>query len=76
MSHIANSNASITRQISLFESKYNKIGTLVNASFSTQNASFTSFVSQNGSNFLLSLLSLNKLLNRLVIRKNFMMNLL
>jgi hypothetical protein len=76
MPHIANPDASVTRQIGLLGSKCNRTGALVNASFSTRNASFAGSVSQKGLDFLLSLLPLSKSLNGLAIRENFAMNLL
>jgi hypothetical protein len=76
MLHIANPDTSITSRIGLLKLKCNKMDTLINASFSTQNASFAGSVSRKGPDFLSSLLLLSKLLNELAICKNFVMNLL
>jgi hypothetical protein len=76
MPHIANPDASVTRRIGLLESKCNRTGVLVNASFSTRNTFFAGSVSRKGPDFLLSLLPLSKLFNGLAIRENFTMNLL
>jgi hypothetical protein len=76
MPHIANPDASITRQIGLLRLKCNRIGALVNVSFSTRNTFFAGSVSRKGPDFLLFLLPLSKSLNGLAIRENFAMKLL